>query len=241
MAFGRRRFPRFSMPRNFTRRRVGGGGGKVRGGWCSKFVGASDIMDLDVPSNTWFAALLFEPLVELADYAHHSIAEPTEAGLPAQFPGGGYGAASLEDRVRINRCQLQCDFFPLAAPDGSGWSWQHAWYLAKFSFQEVANTALLAATESDAVRKYDPLDVSEQWLHRNRIVKFGQTVNIGPTLATATDGAYPKVRLNLNIPMHMQLRTDEEFYLISTASMVQTTEDPPTYLYQGFSRCHITD
>jgi len=171
--------------------------------------------------------VLFVPLVQVVDYATYPL---EELGGPV-VPQG-----SRQERVKLRRCKLDANYF-IDTRQGPGqvFSVHTGWYLAKFSLSEIANA--IAAPGGTAA--YDPLIDTGEHLFKHPVVRFGEDfyMQMWPGVQEGVTefsgfGLNPKA-IQFSSRMRLGLETDEEFYLVFTASIAGPEE--LTNLFGGLS------
>jgi len=234
MAFRRRAtgFPRFRQRKRFGR--SWGGSNKA---WVGASANDASVGVLDVSSGSWFTDIIFTPIVELADYAF---------GYQGVPPGSGdFGVGSKQDRCTIHRLVGDLNFNPSPGSGGSNAIWSISWYIAAFRFQEIENAIALGPL---GVFEYDPLASGGAYLFRvNRMVmhKFhilwqAPSLSVGGGADVEVGESHMR-NWHIDVKMNMQLRTDEELYLVWTGAAGQTTENAPALAMNMALRARISD
>jgi len=157
--------------------------------------------------------VLFVPLVQVVDYATYPL---EELGGPV-IPQG-----STQERIRLLRCTLDAEYRIDTRTSPTGlFDVSVAWYLAKFSLQEVSNAIAVGGA---GLFPYDPLSNTAEHLFKHPVVRFGSDFYLQQFPGTSESSEFSGIGLDprhirFNAKMRLGLETDEEFYLVFTCSL----------------------
>jgi len=181
-------------------------------------------------NGSWFTEVVFVPLIEVADYGLRESMDPD--GVPAK-----------QDRARVLRMVGDVNFQVHAGFDGSNAIWVLVWYIARFGKEETDNA--VANSAGGGLVNYDPLQTPAPFLFmQNSIVEHRMTVGASiPGIASAPERA-SEIGLRstrFDKRMSLPMKTDDELYLVFSASIAQTTETPPIVAVNYLLRFLMTD
>jgi len=214
------------------RRGFRGSGGRRRFSrsvtWRKKSWVGSSVVDTTPFTETGIPGLyqsdvLFVPLVQVVDYSTWPL---EELGGPV-IPQG-----TAQERIKLIRCKLDAEFIFLPASSGfpNYWTCLMGWYLAKFSLSEIQNAIAVGPAGTFS---YDPMADTAEHLFKHPVVRFGQDSwtatppTVDPVSGEFVQSNLPTRHISFSAPMRLSMETDEEFYLVISASATGEEEVTP--------------
>lgn len=192
--------------------------------WRKKSWVGSSVVDGDLMEETdpglYLSAVLFVPLVQVVDYATYPFEELAGPVVPQ---------GSRQERVTLTRCKLDAEYVIDTSNSATElWTANVAWYLCKFSLSEVVNA--IGNTAGGGMFPYDPLSNTGEFLFKHPVVRHGQDfwrqqypgAIAGPETFSGFGQQTRKIQFNGKL--RLGLETDEEFYLVITASAQSAVE-----------------